>query len=133
MQGVQLDLISEDRLSSMTSMEKIRMILDGVQRGNIIVLERGLTPEEETTLIEITMTEIVQDEFTGIEIESYPYKQKTMNWLSKIMGKQDVQSRLTVIGPANQLVTIKKDEDFISAIVSSGPFKNRVSNAVKRG
>lgn len=117
----------------MTSMEKIRMILDGVQRGNIIVLERGLTPEEETTLIEITMTEIVQDEFTGIEIESYPYKQKTMNWLSKIMGKQDVQSRLTVIGPANQLVTIKKDEDFISAIVSSGPFKNRVSNAVKRG
>ena len=133
MQGVQLDLISEDRLSSMTSMEKIRMILDGVQRGNIIVLEKGLTPEEETTLIEITMTEIVQDEFTGIEIESYPYKQKTMNWLSKIMGKQDVQSRLTVIGPANQLVTIKKDEDFISAIVSSGPFKNRVSNAVKRG
>lgn len=128
-----MDLISEDRLSSMTSMEKIRMILDGVQRGNIIVLERGLTPEEETTLIEITMTEIVQDEFTGIEIESYPYKQKTMNWLSKIMGKQDVQSRLTVIGPANQLVTIKKDEDFISAIVSSGPFKNRVSNAVKRG
>ncbi|MDY6865439.1 MAG: DUF2073 domain-containing protein [Halobacteriota archaeon] len=133
MQGVQLDLISEDRLSSMTSMEKIRMILDGVQRGNIIVLEKGLTPEEETTLIEITMTEIVQDEFTGIEIESYPYKQKTINWLGKIMGKPNMQSRLTVIGPANQLVTIKKDEDFISAIVSSGPFKKRVSNAIKRG
>ncbi|MDY6965066.1 MAG: DUF2073 domain-containing protein [Halobacteriota archaeon] len=124
MQGVRLDLVSEDRLSSMTSMEKIRMILDGVHMGNIIVLEKGLTPDEEATLIEITMSEITQNEFTGIEIESYPYKQKTINWLGKLLGKPTTETRLTVIGPANQIKTIKKDQDFISAIVSSGPFKN---------
>ena len=70
------------------------------------------------------MSEIMQDKFTGIEIESYPYKQKTINWLGKLLGRPSTQTRLTVIGPANQIKTIKKDEDFISAIVSSGPFKS---------
>ncbi len=32
-QGVQIDLISEERLSKLTSMEKIHMILDDVRQG----------------------------------------------------------------------------------------------------
>ena len=44
-QGVQIDMLSSDRLSRMTSMEKIRLILDDVRQGSIVVLEKGLTPE----------------------------------------------------------------------------------------
>ena len=116
--GVQMDLISEDKLSQMTAMEKIRMILDGVKEGKILVLERGLTPSEEAKLIEMTMTEITPDEFTGIEIESYPSK-KNQKLLDKLFRKTVLRTRLTVIGPANQLKTLKKDRDLISALVLS--------------
>ncbi len=116
--GVQMDLISEDKLSRLTAMEKIRMILDGVKEGKILVLERGLTPSEEAKLIEMTMTEITPDEFAGIEIESYPSK-KNQKLLDKLFRKTVIRTRLTVIGPANQLKTLKKDRDLISALVSS--------------
>ena len=67
--GVQIDLVSGSRMDALTSMEKIRMILDGVRAGNIVILEEGLTPEEETKLIEVTMAEISPDEFDGIEVD----------------------------------------------------------------
>jgi hypothetical protein len=117
MKGIQLDLISEDKLDGMTSMEKVRLILDEVRSGKILVLEKGLTPNEQTKLIELTMTEIAQDDFSGIEIESYPVKQNE-NFFNKLLGKTSVKTRLTVIGPAAQLKTIKKDRDLISALVS---------------
>ena len=117
MKGIQLDLISEDKLDGMTSMEKVRLILDEVRSGKILVLEKGLTPNEQTKLIELTMTEIAHDDFSGIEIESYPVKQNE-NFFNKLLGKTSVKTRLTVIGPAAQLKTIKKDRDLISALVS---------------
>ena len=117
MKGIQLDLISEDKLDGMTSMEKVRLILDEVRTGKILVLEKGLTPSEQTKLIELTMTEFAPDDFSGIEIESYPVKQND-NFFSKLLGKTTLKTRLTVIGPAAPLKTIKKDRDLISALVS---------------
>ena len=116
-QGVQIDMVSDDFTSTMTSMEKINLILDGVRQGNIIILERGLTPEEETKLIEITMAEIAPDDFVGIEIESYPSRQKS-SLLDRLLGKKVIETRLTVVGPADQLKTLRRDHGFISAMVS---------------
>ena len=118
MNGIQMDLISEDKLNGMTSMEKVRLILDEVRNGKILVLEKGLTPNEQTKLIELTMTEISPDDFSGIEIESYPVKQSD-TFLNKLLGKTSLKTRLTVIGSASQLKTIKKDRDLISALVSA--------------
>ncbi len=116
MEGVQLNLISKDRLDKMASMEKIRMILEEVKRGKIVVLESGLTPEEEAKLIELTMLEIDHDKFVGIEVESYP--QKSKGFFGKIFGGGG--GRLTVIGPANRLKTLQKSDEFIEALVSLG-------------
>jgi hypothetical protein len=121
LQGVQIDLISEDRLSRLTSMEKIRLILDDVKEGNIVVLEKGLAPEEASKLIELTMREIRPDGFSGIEMETYPENEAPAGFsgiLSRLMKKRS-SSRLTVIGPANQMKMIKKEKDLISAWVSS--------------
>jgi hypothetical protein len=118
MQEVQMDLISGEKLEKMTSMEKIRLILDKVKTGKIVVLESGLTSDEEVRLIEMTMTEIRADEFSGIEIESYPSK-KSGSFLDKIFGRS-LKGRMTVIGPANQLRTIEKDQYQISTKVSVG-------------
>jgi hypothetical protein len=116
--GVQIDLISGERMDGLTSMEKIRMILDGVHEGNIVILEEGLSPDEESRLIEVTMTEISPDEFNGIEIETYPQSgNEGSGLLNRLMGS-DEPKKLTVIGPANQIETLHKDETLISALVS---------------
>jgi hypothetical protein len=117
--GVQIDLISGERMEGLTSMEKIRMILDGVHEGNIVILEEGLSPDEESRLIEVTMTEISPDEFTGLEIETYPKSGTGDSGLfNRLMGKETETKKLTVIGPANQIETLHKDETLISALVS---------------
>jgi len=113
MEGVQLNMVSRERLNKMASMEKLRMIIDEVKSGRIVVLESGLTPEEEAKLIEMTMVEIDHDKFVGIEVETY--RQKTGSFLGKIFGKP--KGRLTVIGPANRLETLHRQNDFITAMV----------------
>jgi len=118
MREIHMDLISGKKLEKMTSMEKIRLILDKVKTGKIVVLESGLTPDEEVRLIEMTMTEIRVDEFSGIEIESYPAK-KEGSFLDRIFGRS-LKGRMTVIGPANQIRTIEKDKYQISTKVSVG-------------
>src|SRR6056297_953154 len=116
--GVQIDLISGERMDGLTSMEKIRTILDGVRDGNIVILEEGLSPDEESKLIEVTMTEISPDEFNGIEIETYPRSETAdRSFLDRLMGRESTK-KLTVIGPANQIQTLHKDENLISALVS---------------
>lgn len=119
MQGIRMDLISDERLSRLTSMEKIRLILDNVRSGGIVILETGLTPDEQSTLIEMTMREILPDDFSGIEIETYPGKQKNNSMFSRLVRGEETPRRMTVIGPANQLKMIKKDRDLISAWISS--------------
>mgnify|MGYP002762679845 FL=1 len=117
--GVRIDLISGARMEELTSMEKIRLILDSVRDGDIVVLEAGLSPEEESKLIEVTMTEISPDDFSGIEIETYPSSQQPNQGLvGRLLGKEEAANKLTVIGPANQIETLHKDEDLISALVS---------------
>jgi len=117
MQGIQLDLISEARISQMASMEKVRYIIDEVRKGKILVLEKGLNPMEEAKLIEMTMSAIQPDVFSGIEMQSYPANADG-SLLGKLFKKQS-SKRLTVIGPANQLKTLKKDRNLISALVSA--------------
>lgn len=118
-EGIQIDLISEERLSLLTSVEKVRLILDQVRKGTIVILERGLSPEEQSTLIEMAMLEILPDGFNGLEIESYPSRDEGTGIFSKLVGKSGTKPRMTVIGPANQLKMIKKERDLISAWVSS--------------
>ncbi|MDD1718878.1 MAG: DUF2073 domain-containing protein [Methanoregulaceae archaeon] len=119
MQGIQIDLISEERLADLTSMERIRLILDRVREGTIVILERGLAPEEQSRLVEMTMQEILPDGFNGIEIESYPAKAEETHLIARLLGRKP-PTRLTVIGPANHIRMIRKDKDLISAWISTG-------------
>jgi hypothetical protein len=117
--GVQIDHISAERMEGLRTMEKIRLILDGVRDDNIVILERGLDPEEESKLIEVTMGEINPDSdgFTGIEIETYPGGTRdTSGLLGRVLGKNE-ESKLTVIGPANRIETLHKDENFIRTLI----------------
>lgn len=119
--GVQFDLISASRMSGMGPAEKIEMIIDSVRENTIVILESGLSPEEESKLIERTMNAIEPDEFSGIEIESYPSGESSKSSVFGRMGKMlqrdtDSNNNLTVIGPADRLETLHKDESLISAM-----------------
>lgn len=122
-QGVQIDLISADRLERLTSLEKVRLILEKVMEGNVVVLEKGLNADEQSLLIETTMREITPDGFAGIEMETYSggtaADSHKGGLFGGLFGKKESSGRLTVIGPANQMKTLKKDKDLISAWVSS--------------
>ena len=118
--GIQIDMISAERMDGMRTMEKIRLILDGVHDRNVVILEEGLDPDEESKLIERTMTEINPDGdgFTGIEIESYPGGESgDSGFLGRLMGN-DEPNKLTVIGPANRIETLHKDETLISTLIT---------------
>ena len=116
--GIQIDMISAERMEGMRTMEKIRLILDGVHEGNVVILEEGLDPDEESKLIERTMSEINPDGFTGIEIETYPGSASgDSGFLGRLMGS-DEPNKLTVIGPANRIETLHKDETLISTLIT---------------
>lgn len=118
-QGVQIDMISAERTAKMTSHEKIRLILDDVHQGSVVVLEKGLTPEEQGSLLEMTMMEITPGAFSGIEIETYPTGDKDKSFFNKLLGKKSTESRMMVIGPVDQLKIFSREKDRLIAWASA--------------
>lgn len=115
--GIQINLISTERLGEMASTEKIRFIIDEVKSGKVLVLERGLHAVEEAKLIETTMLEIDQDTFIGIEMQSYTSDDvKKGSWLRKLLRRRSIP-RMSVVGPADLLKTIHKDGNMIQAMI----------------
>ena len=113
--GLKMDFLSSTMLNSRTSMEKISMIVDRVKNGDLVVIEGGLTPEEEAELIETTMREIDVENFMGIDIYTLEKDKKSFFGLSKskIVG-------ITIIGPANVMKAVKKKSNFLSMIANLG-------------
>ena len=114
---ISFNLISRQKLDELTSEEKLKFIVKEVKQGKILVLEKGLTPLEKTSLIENTMKEIKQDTFIGVEMEGYGEDRPT--FLQKLFGMAK-RPRLTLIGPANLLKMIKKDNDMIQTKIIPG-------------
>lgn len=115
--GVKINLISSRKLDSMASEDKLRFILDEVKNGTVLVLERGLTATEEINLIKATMSEIDQETFIGIEMQSYSSDDLIQeSWINRILGRTKVP-KMSVIGPANLLRTIHKDGNMIQAMI----------------
>jgi uncharacterized protein len=111
------NLVSRQKLSELNSNEKLKFIIKEVKKGKILVLEQGLTPIEQASLIEKTMQEIEHDTFIGVEMEGY--SEDTPTFLQKLFGLSK-KPRMTLIGPADLLKMIKKDNDMIQTKIISG-------------
>jgi len=115
--GVRINLISIEMLAELSGNQKIRFILNEVKRGNVLVLEQGLTAEEEAELIKTTMSSIDQDTFIGIEMQSYSREDiRKGSWLDKLLRRKQ-PPRMSVIGPAALLKTVHKDGNVIQTMV----------------
>ncbi|HTX61371.1 MAG TPA: DUF2073 domain-containing protein [Methanobacterium sp.] len=113
--GLKMDFLSSSALINRTSMEKISMIVDRVKNGDLVVIEGGLTPEEEAELIETTMREIDVENFMGIDIYTLEKDKTSFFGLSR---KKTVG--ITIIGPANVMKAVKKKSNFLSMIANLG-------------
>lgn len=114
-----IHLISHETVEKMGVEEKVRFILDEVEAGKVLVLERGLTPQEEAKLIEQTMREIDPDNFIGIEMQSYGMDRGKNLFQRVAMGGP--RPRMAVIGPASLLKLVSKDnQKIVTQIIGQG-------------
>jgi len=124
--GIQLDFISSESLSTKGSMEKIDLILGRIKKNIIVVLEEGLSPEEEAELIEATMREIDAKNFHGIEFYRMDHKAKRLREkiAEYLVGKK---VGLTIVGPTRMVEAIKREPDYISMLAKGGGKRRRTS------
>lgn len=115
--GIAFNLVSKNKLDQLDSDDKLKFILKEVKKGKILVLESGLTPIEQAGLIEKTMKEIEHDTFIGVEMEGYG--EDRPSFLQKLFGMAK-KPRITLIGPANLLQMVKKDNDMIQTKIIPG-------------
>lgn len=115
--GISVNLVSRQKLERLNSDEKLRFIIKEVKKGKILVLEYGLTPYEQASLIECTMKEIEHDTFIGVEMEGYG--EDKPSFVQKIFGIMK-KPRMTLIGPADLLKTVRKDSNMIQTKIIPG-------------
>lgn len=115
--GISVNLVSRQKLEGFSTDEKLKFILNEIKNGKVLVLENGLTSFEQTSLIEQTMKKIEHDTFIGIEMEGYG--EEKSSFIQKILGKIK-KPRMTVIGPADLLKTVRKDSNMIQTKIIPG-------------
>jgi len=115
--GIAFNLVSRQKLGGLSSSDKLRFILNEVQKGKILVLEQGLTSIEQAKLIQQTMKEIEEDTFIGIEMDGYG--EDKPSFIQRVFGIMK-RPRMTVIGPAHLLKTVHKDNDMIETMIIPG-------------
>jgi len=112
---VTFQIIPYKDVENLSSLGRIRKLLNIAKSNKIAILQGQLEKEEETELIKATMEEI-NKEFKGIELavinSSKDVGFKGM-FTSMLLGNRD---GLTIIGPANIVKKIKKNPNKIELI-----------------
>ncbi|MEK6822322.1 MAG: DUF2073 domain-containing protein [Nanoarchaeota archaeon] len=115
---VMFQLLPYSEIRSLTSIGRIRKILNLAKDNRIVLLQGRLAREEEAELIKATMEEI-NKEFRGIELAVIdPTKGSHAgmfdSFASMVLGNR---AGMTVIGPASIIKSIKKDPDKIELLM----------------
>ncbi len=132
MAGLTLQFIPYTEIEELSSLGRIKRLLNVVKENKIVVLEGRLTREEEAELIAATMEEI-NAKFKGIELHvvypgsgNDPLKRLRANIANALLGNRQ---GLTIIGPASIVKEIRKDPRKIELFTRTPPKR---SNGKKR-
>jgi len=115
---VTLQIIPYTEIEGLSSLGRIRKLLNIAKQDKIVLLQGRLAKDEEAELIKVTMEEI-NKEFSGIELAVIdPSQSASLSGFDKF--KSDFVSLLlgnrvgfTIIGPANVVKSIKKNPNKI--------------------
>lgn len=126
---VTLQFMPHTEIEALSSVGRIRKLLNIAKQNKIVLLQGRLKKDEETELIKATMEEI-NKEFKGIELAVINPKQENLGGLDRL--KNDFvemllgdRSGMTIIGPANVVKSIKKDPDKIELLTKERKKKKR--------
>lgn len=126
---VTLQFMPYTEIAGLSSVGRIRKLLNIAKQNKIVLLQGRLKKDEETELIKATMEEI-NKEFKGIELAVINPKQEDVGGFEKF--KSDFvemllgdRSGMTIIGPANVVKSIKKDPDKIELLTKESKKKKR--------
>ena len=128
---VTLQIVPHSEISSLSSLGKIRKILNIAKENKIVLLQGRLSKEEETELIKVTMEEI-NKEFRGVELAVIDPPKENLHGINALKGGLanillgDRQG-LTVVGPANVVKQIKKDPKKIELFTQEVKSKRKKS------
>ncbi len=110
---ITLQIVPYKEIESLSSVGRIRKLLNIAKENKIVLLQGKLKKEEEKELIKTTMEEI-NSEFKGIELAtidpSFDSEEK-IGFMKKALMNVLLGDRqgMTVIGPASVVKEIKKD------------------------
>ena len=132
---VTIQFLPYSEIENLTSVGRIRKLLNLAKEDKIVLLQGRLRREEEAELIRTTMEEINR-EFSGIELSViYPEEDNSNNSNAFNMFRSKVvntlmgdRSGITVVGPANVVKEIRKDPKKLNMLTieaESGSKKKR--------
>jgi len=103
---MEINFISRNATKHLKTKEKIQMILKLIKNGIMIVLEEGLSPEEQIELLKETMKEIDPLGFVGIDIISFngPFMKKSKGSLAS----------LTIVAPGGKVEIVRRTPNQLS-------------------
>lgn len=126
---ITLQFVPYSEIESLSSVGRIRKLLNIAKENKIVLLEGRLKKEEEKELIKATMEEINED-FKGIELAVIEPKSKDQQGFSRFRkGFVDFllgdRIGLTIVGPASIVKDIKKDPSKIVLLTKDQKKKKR--------
>ena len=126
-----LQFVPYSEINHLTSIGRIRKLLNLAKENKIVLLEGRLEKDEETELIKTTMEEINKD-FKGIELAVVntssgddPFSKLKSSFVSALLGNKQ---GFTIIGPAKIIKNIKRDPNKLQILMkdaNSKSFKKR--------
>ena len=113
-----VDFITKQAIAKLTSFEKIKMIIRLVRQNRVLILESGLTPEEEVELIKQTMAIIDFNNFIGVEF--FNWRRRTHD-VKRVFRKspQNDDTKYTVVAPSSAVHVIDNIDNLLSIEFSS--------------
>lgn len=134
---VTLQLVPYSEIELLSSVGRIRKLLNIAKEDKIVLLQGRLRKEEEAELIKVTMEEINKD-FKGIELAviepSLNQKLDTFgrfraSVVNTLLGERQ---GLTVIGPASIVKEIKRDPTKIELLTNDSKLKPKRNGKSKK-
>jgi len=123
-----LQFVPYAEIKNLSSIGRIRKLLNLAKENKIVLLEGRLTKDEETELIKTTMEEINKD-FRGIEMAVVDttsnqdfFSRFKSNMAAALMGNKQ---GFTIIGPARVIKSIKRDPNKLQILMKDQERRKR--------
>lgn len=123
---ITLQVVPYSEIDGLSSLGKIRKLLNVAKENKIVLLQGRLKKEEEKELIKTTMEEINKD-FKGIELATLNPDENSKSKVKSMLANFLLGDRqgMTIIGPASIVKEIKKDPSKIELFTTDTKKRKR--------